>query len=203
LDQIHPLKHADMVEFGAGTGRITTQLIPLVASIRAFDLIPPMIKIANRKLRQSDGSNWLVGVGDSRAMPVPAVSTDIAVEGWSFVQIMRWHVDTWREEVDQAVNEMMRVVRPGGAVILIETLGTGDTTPNPPEIFTTAYDYLKGERNFSSTWIRTDYRFASAVEARDLLEPVFGEGILNGIFESNERIILPDSCTTPELNVPS
>jgi hypothetical protein len=103
-------------------------------------------------------------------------------------------MDTWREAVGQAVNEMMRVVRPGGTVILIETLGTGDTTPNPPEIFTTVYDYLERELGFSSTWIRTDYRFTSLDEVRDAIEPVFGDAVLEGMVESDEGVILPE-CT--------
>ena len=74
LNEIHPLKNANVVEFGAGTGRITAQLIPLVRNVWAFDITPPMVQVASKKLKQSDWSNWLVGVGDSRAMPVPTAS---------------------------------------------------------------------------------------------------------------------------------
>lgn len=194
LNAIHPLENADVVEFGAGTGRITAQLIPLARNIWAFDITPPMVQVASKKLKRSGWSNWLVGVGDSRAMPVPTASADIAIEGWSLVQIMAWHMDTWREDVGQAVAEMMRVVRPGGAVILIETLGTGAHTPEPPDSFKTVYDYFERERGFSSTWIRTDFCFASLVKARDALEPLFGDAVEDKMIETNGGVVIPE-CT--------
>ncbi|MCP4540903.1 MAG: class I SAM-dependent methyltransferase [Chloroflexi bacterium] len=194
LNEIHPLENANVVDFGAGTGRITAQLVPLVKNVWAFDITPPMVQVASKKLKQLDQSNWLVGVGDSRAIPVPAACADIAVEGWSIVQIMAWHMDTWREDVGQAIDEMMRVVRPGGAVILIETLGTGVTTPEPPERFVPVYDYFERERGFLSTWIRTDFCFASLAQARDVLEPLFGDAVEGKMIETDEGIVVPE-CT--------
>jgi len=194
LNKIHPLENADVVEFGAGTGRITAQLIPLVSNAWAFDITPPMVQIATEKLKQSDRSNWLVGVGDSRAMPVPTACADIAVEGWSIVQIMAWHMDTWRENVGQAIDEMMRVVRPGGAVILIETLGTGVITPEPPDLFNVVYDYFERERGFLSTWIRTDFCFASLAQARDVLVPLFGDAAEDKMIETDRGVVMPE-CT--------
>lgn len=195
LARIYPLDNANVVEFSAGTGRITCQLAPRVKHIRAFDLTPPMLRIANRKLEQSGWSNWLLGLADSRAMPTPSGCADIAVEGWSFVQIMTWHMHTWREQLDRAIQEMFRVVRPGGVAILIETLGTGETMPKPPaERFTTAYDYFEQEWNFTSTWIRTDFRFATLAKAREIIGPVFGEAILETVIEVEQGVLLPE-CT--------
>jgi len=194
LSQLYPFNDAQVVEFGAGTGRITTQLTPGVGSIYAFDLTPSMIRIAHRKLRQSNRSNWLTGIADSRAMPVPAACADVAIEGWSFVQIMTWHMDAWRKHLGWAIQEMLRVVRPGGMAILIETLGTGETMPKPPELFTTAYDYFEKEWNFSSNWIRTDYRFERLAEAQAIIGPVFGEAMLDKFIVESEGVILPE-CT--------
>jgi ubiquinone/menaquinone biosynthesis C-methylase UbiE len=129
LNQLYPFNNAQVVEFGAGTGRITTQLTPHVGSVRAFDLTPSMIRIAHRKLKRSNRFNWNIGLADSRAMPLPAACADVAIEGWSFVQIMTWHMDAWRQHLGRAIQEMLRVVRPGGLAILIETLGTGETIP--------------------------------------------------------------------------
>lgn len=194
LNEIHPLENADVIDFGAGTGRITLQLIPLVNSVRTFDITPPMIRIAHSKLSQSPQSNWLAGVADSRAMPLPANCADIAVEGWSFVQIAAWHADTWQREVDRAVSEMFRVVRPGGSVILIETMGTGKTEPDPPDPHLLVHDHLTRQWGFSSTWIRTDFLWPSMDVARDVIVPVFGETVLEAATESPQGIILPE-CT--------
>jgi ubiquinone/menaquinone biosynthesis C-methylase UbiE len=194
LNEIHPLENADVIDFGAGTGRITLHLIPLVNSVRAFDVTPSMIRIAHQKLSRSPRSNWLAGVADSRAMPLPANCADVAVEGWSFVQIAAWHPDAWRKEVDRAVSEMFRVVRPSGAVILIETMGTGTAEPDPPEPHLPLHDHLTREWGFSATWIRTDYFWPSMAEARDAIAPVFGDAVLETATESAKGVVLPE-CT--------
>ena len=194
LNEIHPLQQASVVEFGAGTGRITRQLLPIIKNVQAFDITPAMVKIALNTLIRSGWSNWLLGIGDSREMPVPAALADVTVEGWSFVQIMTWHMENWRKEVGQAIDEMFRIVRPGGTIILIETLGTGVMTPDPPELHTPIHDYFDREQKFSSTWIRTDFRFASGDEAAEVIAPIFGEAILDKLIETNEGVILPE-CT--------
>ena len=93
LNKIHSFERARVVEFGAGTGRISAQISPLVESLWAFDISPAMIHIANRKLAGSNLLNWLVGLGDNRAMPLPDGCADIAIEGWSFLHLAVWHED--------------------------------------------------------------------------------------------------------------
>ena len=48
LNYLHPLDGAKVVDFGAGTGRITRQIVPKVQWVWAFDLIPTMISISMR-----------------------------------------------------------------------------------------------------------------------------------------------------------
>lgn len=194
LDRIYPLKNGSVIEFGAGTGRITAQLIPLVRWIGTFDITPAMVKIAQEKFRGVARSHCLVGLGDSRAMPVKSQVADMAIEGWSFVQIMVWHEARWKEEVGKAVEEMTRVVRPGGVVMLIETLGTGTRIPEPPEKFKEVYAYLEEERGFKSEWFRTDYRFPTPEMAQEIVGPVFGEEMLALGVEGEKGYILPE-CT--------
>lgn len=194
LDRICPLKNASVIEFGAGTGRITAQLIPQVERIWTFDITPAMVKIAHEKFRGSAQTKCLMGVGDSRAMPVVSQVADIAIEGWSFIQIMAWHEARWQEEVEKAVEEMKRVVRPGGVVILIETLGTGVISPEPPARFKKVYTYLEMEKEFKSEWLRTDYRFPTRDMAREIVAPVFGEEMLALGVKDGDGYILPE-CT--------
>jgi len=42
------LAGADVVELGAGTGRVTALLAPAVGTIRAFDIAAPMVEVARR-----------------------------------------------------------------------------------------------------------------------------------------------------------
>jgi len=194
LQQICFVDHTEVVEFGAGTGRITAQLVPYVKTIRAFDLTPAMLQVARRKLTRFGDANWHLGVADSRSVPIPDGCADIAVEGWSFVQIMAWNKENWQQAVGQAIQEMMRVVRPGGTFVLVETLGTGEASPNPPEPYKPVYDYFENEWGFSYQWIRTDFCFPTAAEARAIIGPVFGENILEQLVETEQGVILPE-CT--------
>lgn len=194
LNQIHSLEGVRIIEFGAGTGRITTQLLPLVGHIWAFDISPAMLKIAQRKLGRTGKTNWSVGMGDSRVMPVPSDWAEVAIEAWSLVQIAAWHRERWREEVGKAVDEMMRVVRPGGVVIVIETLGNGKMTPISVGKHKAVHDYLEKERGFSSIWIRTDFLFSTRSEAEKVVRPVFGEVMLDVVMETEKGLILPE-CT--------
>lgn len=194
LRELKPIENSTIVELGAGTGRITAQLLPYVKHIYAFDLTPAMLRLANQKLQQFGTYNGSLATADSRAVPISAKSADIVVEGWSFVQIMTWHMDNWQEEVGRAVQEMLRIVRPGGTIILIETLGTGVTEPKPPAQFLAAYEYFERKWQFSFRWIRTDYCFSTMEEIQQKVCPIFGEAMLERTYQSETGIILPE-CT--------
>lgn len=195
LKELHPLTGAEIVEFGAGTGRITVQLLPLARRVWAFDITLAMIEIAHQKLRRLDRSKGLIAAGDSREMPLLSSCAEVAIAGWSLAQIATWQWDCWREEYGRAVDEMIRVVRPGGKVIIIETLGTGTTEPKPPtEYLKIVYQYLEEERGFSSTWVRTDLRFSTMQEAREIVASIFGDEALEAAIETEAGVILPE-CT--------
>ena len=107
---------------------------------------------------------------------------------------MSWYPDTWRREIASVLGQMQRVLRPGGTAIVVETLGTGRETPQPPNAGLAAYyAYLEQERGFSSTWIRTDYRFQSLAEAVQLTRFFFGDELAARV-EREGLICLPE-CT--------
>ncbi len=190
LQDICPLPGATVVEFGAGTGRVTAQLLPLARRVWACDLTPGMLAVARRKLEKRPFHNFGLIQTDSRAMPLPAACADVAIEGWAFLQIKVWHPDEW----EGALDEMLRVLRPGGTAVIIETLGTGETTPNPPPTFVPFYDYLEQVRGFTRRWIRTDYHFASRAEAAKIVTPFFGEEMLRALVPAADGVDLPE-CT--------
>lgn len=173
---IHPLAHAHVVELGAGTARITALLARYVERIHAFELIPAMLQVGREKLRRSGCQNWTVAVASNNAMPLRSRCADIAIEGWSFAQMIRWSAETWTTVLDRAVDEMLRMLKPGGAAVVIETLGTGREAPQPPaDWFADMYAHLEERRGFARGWVRTDYRFASADEAAEMIGFFFGE----------------------------
>ena len=192
IQEIIPVKGKDVVETGAGTGRLTRILAPHVRSIQAFDASQHMLNYAIAALERSGLRNWSTGVSDHRALPAADGSADIAISGWSICYLVDWNREGWSAEVERALAEMRRVLRPGGVTILLETQGTGYETPHPPEHLVEYYSMLE-RLGFTFRWIRTDYAFESAQEARELSAFFFRE-TFEGVMSGGERPILPE-CT--------
>jgi ubiquinone/menaquinone biosynthesis C-methylase UbiE len=199
INYIKPLRGVDVVELGAGTGRLTCKLAPVVNSIRAFDASQHMLDIAANKLESFKMNNWRVGVADNRDLPVNSRSADIAISGWSVCYTVLWHERTWEQELSKALAEMKRVLRPGGAIILLESLGTGYNEPRPPKSLREYYKFLEKE-GFSSNWIRTDYCFESLQEAQALTRFFFGADKVDKII-NNQLVILPEYTSVWWLSV--
>ena len=191
LQKVTPFSEKDVVEFGAGTGRLTSQLAPLVRSIQAYDISQHMLEVAEAKLQKTNLQNWKTGVADHRQVPAEDLSADVIISGWSVCYIVVDHPQTWQNEIDKVFCEMNRVRRSTGKIILIETLGTGFTQPTPPDHLVEYYAYLK-TCGFQHTWIRTDYRFENLDTAKSLASFFFGDEMIKKI-ESDERgITLPE-----------
>jgi ubiquinone/menaquinone biosynthesis C-methylase UbiE len=194
LEAICPLAGLDVVEFGAGTGRLTVLLVPLVGSIQAFDASAHMLSVAERHLRQTGTRNWQLDVADNAHLPVPDGCADFALEGWSVGHLTGWYPDTWRQEAARVLAELRRVLRPGGTAILIETLGTGIEQPQPPNAaLADLYAWLEADHGFTRTWIRTDYRFPSPEVAAESTRFFFGDALAGDLLAGG-KTILPE-CT--------
>ena len=194
LEAIRSLAGLDVVEMGAGTGRLTAMLAPIVNSIRAFDASQHMLEVTTAKLQQIGLSHWTVQVSDNRNLPVEDQTADLSIAGWSFGHSTAWYPDRWRDEIGQAVAEMKRVLRPGGTAIILETMGTGAESPSPPSpVLSAYYAWLEQVQGFAYTWIRTDFKFESLAEAETLNRFFFGDEMAQQVIDNN-WIILPE-CT--------
>lgn len=190
LNRIVLFRGLDVVDFGAGTGRVTCLLAPLVKSIRAFDISAHMLEVAAARLRGMGLKNWSAAAADSRRVPAETASADVAIAGWSLCYIATANPPP---ELGRALAEMERILRSGGTVILIETLGTGFTTPHPPDHMAAYFAFLNKE-GFQHAWIRTDYRFRDRAEGERLARFFFGEETAAKIVEDERGIILAE-CT--------
>ena len=194
LRQIRPFDGLDVVELGAGTGRLTCMMAPFAETILVSDISRHMLDVATAKLEKTGLQNWTVTVADYRALPINNRVADISIAGWSLGYCTTWYAESWRKEIGQALAEMKRVLRPGGTVVILETLGTGSEKPCPPtDALATYYAWLEQEHGFSSTWIRTDYRFESLSEAQESTRFFFGDEFADRIGREN-WVILPE-CT--------
>jgi ubiquinone/menaquinone biosynthesis C-methylase UbiE len=102
-------------------------------------------------------------------------------------------VPEWRQNLQLALNEMRRIVRRGGTIIILETLGTGHETPEAPEFLQNYYHLLETAYGFERKAIRTDYLFESAEEAEELTRFFFGDELAERVKREN-RTALPE-CT--------
>ncbi len=193
---ILPLAGLDVLELGAGTGRVTRLLAPHVRNILALDNSLPMLEVAQGTINGSGLHNCKLAVADHRTLPVNHHLFDLAISGWSICYLVSPGAaepyPDWQEQVGAALREMERALRPGGVTMLIETFGTGFDKPHPPQHLEDYFELLKN-LGFSSTWVRTDYRFDSLEEAQELTRFFFGEELAQEVVEK-EWVILPE-CT--------
>lgn len=193
LCSITPLAGRHVVELGAGTGRLTRQLAPMVEAIEAFDAAEPMLKVAEARLRALGLNNWRLEVADNRKASSQSGSADVVVAAWSICCLAAYEGEHWQRQVQTAVDEMHRVAVPGGTMLIIETLGTGYSTPNAPAGLRPYYELLE-LKGFTSVCIRTDYLFHSMNEAVDLTTFFFGKDPLGALVQTDGGVLLPE-CT--------
>lgn len=167
LQNIAPLDGLIVAEFGAGTGRLTRQLAPVVKHIYAYDQSQHMLDVAKRKLTQSGFANWQTAVADHRQVDLDDNTADLAISAWSICYLVQRNDNSWQTEVPKALAEMKRVLRPGGTTIILETMGDGEN-PSPPEHLIPYFRYLESQ-GFQHTTIRTDCLFKNLEEAEAVL----------------------------------
>ncbi|MCC6299982.1 MAG: methyltransferase domain-containing protein [Anaerolineales bacterium] len=192
LEEIINPDNLDILDLGAGTGRLAVMLAPRARSIRAFDISGEMLRVCRQRLESSGLSNWQVEIADHRQLPIANHSADLVVSGWSVSYLAVWNPETWRDELEKWLGEMKRVLRRGSPIVLFESLGTGNESPVKLSHLENFYQWLD-EVGFQNKWIRTDYKFESLAEAEELSRFFFGDELGDKV-RQNEWVILPE-CT--------
>ena len=94
----------DVVDVGAGTGKLTAELAALRASVTAIDPSADMLRVLGERL---NGIETIEGAAEH--LPLADACADLI----TFAQAWHW------VEVDAATHEVLRVLRPGGRLGLI------------------------------------------------------------------------------------
>jgi ubiquinone/menaquinone biosynthesis C-methylase UbiE len=197
IGSVAPVTGASVLEVGVGTGRVARQLVAAGCQrLVGVDRAAAMIEIARSVLPAGNSVELLVA--DGRRLPVGSGWADLAIAAWVFGHFRHWMQEGWRASIGEALDEMRRALRPGGALVLVETLGTGRSEPAAPNAELAEYfAWLEAEQGMTRAWIRTDYRFASRREAQELVGFFFGDaGLarLPGHDEPDGSVVFPE-CT--------
>ncbi len=196
LTETLPLAGARVVDVGTGTGRMARMMLDAgAAAMICVDREPAMLEVALEHLEERDddeGVWWYVTTADAAALPVQDGWADVTVAGWALGHLRDELGRGWRPAVDRAVAEMLRVTRPGGMLVILESLGIAGEEPAPPtRDLSQYYRRLERRHGFERRVLRTDFAFASATEAAEQLGTFFGA-------EVARRVRGRDRATVPE-----
>jgi ubiquinone/menaquinone biosynthesis C-methylase UbiE len=169
-----------VVDVGSGTGRLPLLLSPFTQNIWALDIHRHMLR-EQAVQREREGGRWLLCCGDGRNLPFSDACADIVTAGWVLGHFTGWYAASWRDEIGRALDEMARVLKPGGHLIVIETLSTGASSPAPPTPALAEYYAWLADMGMSCSAIATDYVFGDADEASDTLGFFFGPAMRDRI----------------------
>ncbi len=183
LEALVELGAARVVEVGIGTGRLTRKLARRGASVVGVEPENAMLQIAKTRVAEDGGDPSGLVIGSLDALPFPDRGADLSVAGWVFGHQRSFEPVRWRETVGAGLAEMSRVVRPGGMVVLFETLGTAVEQPGVRADLAELQLHLETEHGFVRRVLRTDYVFESAEEAAVALEFFFGADVAARIRE--------------------
>lgn len=175
LQAITPLAGKRVLDLGSGTGRIPLLMEGLGCEIVAVDLHHAML-LEQKKQRLESGDSRLIHA-DIRQLPMQAGWADVVIASWAIGHFTGWVAD-WKREAAAAVSEMRRAAKPGGTLIVLETMGTGVLVPGAPNAaLADNYRWLEGEHGFTRRVVTTDYDFGSVERAAELCGFFFGEDL--------------------------
>ena len=176
LRTLIPGESKTLLDLGSGTGRLPRILGDDFESIVALDLHRNML------LQQQREKNLSIIEGDMRDVPLMDESFDVVSAGWAIGHLTGWYPENWKEHVSKVINEMLRLVKPAGTIVIMETLSTGALQPAAPVPWLAElYDWFEREWGLQHKVIATDYLFASIEEAKALTGFFFGEELIEKI----------------------
>jgi ubiquinone/menaquinone biosynthesis C-methylase UbiE len=185
INEIRPFKDLNILDLGAGSGRLASVLAKDAKSLICTDISSSMLELLENKLTdQGVAHNLTTVVADHRSLPIADKSIDLVVSGWSICYLTNTGNEKWDENLRLVISELYRVLKPNGTIIIFETMGTGTETPDPPGFLTKYYKSLEDDYGFNHNWIRLDYKFQDVEEAIKCTKFFFGEELVQKISDN-------------------
>lgn len=187
---INPMKK-QILDLGSGTGRFPILLHQVVNQLVAVDLNFPML-VEQKKQRRSVNGQWHLINGNMLALPFPSQSWEGVISGWAIGHLTSWFHGDWQERIDRIIEEMHRVIKKDGVLVICETMGTGCLKPAPPNIdLAHYYERLEHLWGFQTEIIPTDYKFKDVNTAVKHTEFFFGTDMAE-LIRANHWATLPE-----------
>ena len=189
LLSITSFKNKRIIDLGSGTGRIPL-LFP-EQRIISLDLHADMLE-ENINQQKLSRSNWPAIQGDMRLLPFSPNSFDIATAGWSIGHFTGWYKEDWKAQIERVLHQTNMLLKPGGCMIIPETLSTGNLIPTPPNAeLAKYYNWLETTHHFQHQKIQTDYLFDSLEDSIFYSRFFFGEDLTEKV-RHNKWVRLPE-----------
>jgi len=104
IDWLLPTGAHDVLDLGAGTGKLTTRLVERGLDVVAVDPIPEMLDVLRKSLPDTPA---LLGTAEEIPLPDNSVDAVLVAQAWHWFEPAR------------AIPEVIRVLRPGGRLGLV------------------------------------------------------------------------------------
>jgi len=104
IDWLLPTGARQVLDLGAGTGKLTTRLVERGLDVVAVDPIPDMLEVLRTSLPETRA---LLGTAEEIPLPDDSVDAVLVAQAWHWV------------DPERAIPEVARVLRPGGRLGLV------------------------------------------------------------------------------------
>lgn len=119
VELVAPTRTTEVLDIATGAGNVALAFAPHVARVVAFDLTPAMLEQTLKTAESRGLSNVEAVQGLAEELPFEDASFDVVT-----VRLAPHHY----ADIQKAVDEMARVTRPGGKVVIVDTTVPEDDT---------------------------------------------------------------------------
>lgn len=126
LDNIIPVKQSKILDVGAGTGFLSLLLCELGHQCKGIDLSQGMLGEAKKKAAQAGFQDVIFEIGDAENLAEPDNTYDVVINR---------HLVWTLPHPEKAIEEWVRVLKPGGRLIIIDGDWFHNSLANKIKIF--------------------------------------------------------------------